>query len=83
MTKEFNQFETDVLMNLEQNNLKKIVKFLSVEVPDYIDDILKNYLDLCLINYDDFVKKYNILKEKYGYNFLDRDVSLLEQLYFI
>lgn len=77
----FNQYEKDLFLNLDKDNYKKILDFLYIEVPEYTEDIVTNYLDLFLINYEDFKDKYNKLKDKYGINFLKEDISILEQIY--
>lgn len=77
----FNQYEKDLFLNLDKDNYKKILDFLYIEVPEYTEDIVTNYLDLFLINYEEFKDKYNKLKAKYGVNFLKEDISILEQIY--
>ena len=77
----FNQYEKDLFLNLDKYNYKKILDFLYIEVPEYTEDIVTNYLDLFLINYEEFKDKYNKLKDKYGINFLKEDISILEQIY--
>ena len=77
----FNQYEKDLFLNLDKDNYKKILDFLYIEVPEYTEDIVTNYLDLFLINYEEFKNKYNKLKDKYGINFLKEDISILEQIY--
>lgn len=77
----FNQYEKDLFLNLDKDNYKKILDFLYIEVPEYTEDIITNYLDLFLINYEEFKDKYNKLKDKYGINFLKEDISILEQIY--
>lgn len=79
----FKNFEPTVFNNLSKENYTKILNFLSLEIPDYIEDIVNNYLDLFLIEYNEFVIKYNKLKNKYGLNFVKLDMSLLEQMYII
>lgn len=77
----FNQYEKDLFLNIDKDNYKKILDFLYLEVPEYTEDIVTNYLDLFLINYEEFKDKYNKLKDKYGINFLKEDISILEQIY--
>ena len=73
----FNQYEKDLFLNLDKDNYKKILDFLYIEVPEYTEDIVTNYLDLFLINYEEFKNKYNKLKDKYGINFLKEDIYIL------
>lgn len=77
----FNQYEKNLFLNIDKDNYKKILNFLYIEVPEYTEDIVTNYLDLFLINYEEFKDKYNKLKDKYGINFLKEDISILEQIY--
>ena len=77
----FNQYEKDLFLNIDKDKYKKILDFLYLEVPEYTEDIVTNYLDLFLINYEEFKDKYNKLKDKYGINFLKEDISILEQIY--
>lgn len=83
MNNDLKQFESTVFTNLDKENYIKILNFLSIEAPDFIEDIVNNYLDLFLINHEEFINKYNKLKEIYGNNFLELDISLLEQIYII
>ena len=74
----------EIFENLDRDNFNKIVKFLISEKCDYIEDIVKDYLDLFNIAYEDFIKKYNKLNEKYDGDFLNKaseDMNLLEEFY--
>lgn len=78
------KFERSVIENLDKDNCNKIVAFLIKEQCDYIEDIMNDYLDLFNFEYNDFVKKYNILNEKYNGRFLieaGEDMNLLEDFY--
>jgi len=77
------KFESDIFKNIDPDNFIKIVYFLKDEGIDYVKEIVCDYLDLFTIDYEEFVKKYNNLKKKYGINFtnvLSKDLSILEEL---
>ena len=78
------KFENHVLQNLDKENFYKIIEFLSKEKCDYIEDILSDYLDLFNIPYEEFIRKYNILNNKYNGKFLEKaseDMNMLEEFY--
>ena len=79
-----NNYEISYLKKLDEDNIMKIVKFLKSENVTFIDDLMCDYLDLFLIDYDVFVKKFMSLKDVYGSNLVDiisHDLNILEQLY--
>ena len=78
------KFEKSVFYNLDKENFYKIIDFLLKEKCDYIDDIISDYLDLFNIQYEEFIRKYNILNDKYNGEFLQRaseDMNMLEEFY--
>lgn len=78
------KFENSVFENLDKDNFYKIISFLLKENCDYIDDIVSDYLDLFNIQYEEFIKKYDILNDKYKGEFLKKaseDMNLLEEFY--
>ena len=78
-----NKFEPHVIKNIDMENLNKIINFLVSEKFDYIDEIVEDYLDLFLIDYEDFVSRYQLLKNKYGENLVElisEDLGILEEL---
>lgn len=82
----FEKYNDSVIKNLNEENLKKIVSFLEENNCPCIEDIITDYLDLFTIEYDEFVRKYKILNEKYNHHFLEKvseDMNLLEELYLI
>ena len=83
---DFNKFEDDVFKNINTDNMNKIIKFLSYNGCNYIDELLSDYLDLFLIEYEEFIDKYNKLNIKYNNNFLQEssiDMNILEEFYTI
>ena len=63
--------------------MNKIIEFLLDEQVDYIEEILTNYLDIFLINIEEFKERFNNLKIKYGNNLVELikdDLGILEEL---
>ena len=78
------KFEKSVFRNIDQDNLKRIVSFLSSKGCNYIEELLEDYLDIFVFDYDEFVKKYNSLNEKYNHNLINEirnDMNILEEFY--
>lgn len=76
------KFEVSVLKKIEKDNFKKIINFLIDEKVDYIDELIDNYLDLFIIDYEEFKIRFNRLKEYYGnnlVNLISEDMSILEE----
>ena len=79
-----NKFEESVIENLNKQNAHKIINFLVKQKCDFIEDIISDYLDLFNFEYEEFVKKYTKLNEKYEGKFLEKvseDMNLLEEFY--
>ncbi len=84
MENTYDKYETSVLKNIDMKNLDAIVEFLKGKNMDFIDELIIDYLDLFLIPYNEFVKKYNKLEEKYGENLVEKignDMNILEEFY--
>ncbi len=78
------KYENSVLKNLNKENVLKIIEFLKCQNCDFLEDILENYLDLFLVDFNDFVTKYKLLNEKYNNKFLEEasfDLNKLEEFY--
>ena len=56
------KYEKSVINNLDRDNAKKIVSFLISENCDYIEQLLEDYLDIFVFEYEDFVRKYEYLR---------------------
>lgn len=77
------KFQLEVLTKIDEENMKNIITFLLNENVDYIDEIITNYIDLFLIDFEVFVQKFKILKNKYGKNLvqlISEDMNILEEL---
>lgn len=79
------KFTDDVLKNLTKDNINKIIDFLRRHKCNYIESVINDYLDLFTIDYEEFIKKYNYLNEKYENNFLEKaseDMNLFEEFFY-
>lgn len=80
------KYENSVLKKLDKENGYKIMTFLIEEKCDYIEDILNDYLDLFIFEYEEFVEKYNKINEEFQGNFLKKaseDMNLFEKFYLV
>ena len=78
-----NKYEPSVLKNMDENNMNKIIEYLLAEKVDYIDELLMGYLDIFLIDIEEFKVRFNNLKTKYGNNLvtlIKEDLNILEEL---
>lgn len=78
------KYDSEVLAKLNKENMAKIIIFLQKENCDFIEDLLNDYIDLFIIEYDDFIRRYIILNEKYNYEYLElaaEDMNYLEEMY--
>lgn len=77
-------FEEGVLLKLDGDNIQKILSYLKEQKIYYMEDILVQYLDLFLMSYDEFVRKFEQLKAKYFANFVEYlayHFDILEEIY--
>jgi len=84
MDKILEKYSDDIVRNMDRKNMNKIVMFLVDNGCDYIEDVLSDYLDLFVMDYDEFVSKYNVINEKYKNNFLvvaSEDMNLFEEFF--
>mgnify|MGYP003484425169 CR=1 FL=1 len=56
----FEKYNKSVLDNLYKDNMLKILDFLKDEKCDYIEELIDDYLDLFMIDYEEFVVKCNV-----------------------
>lgn len=76
-------FDEGILNNLNEDNLKFIITYLQMNQIYFVEDILIQYLDLFLIEKEQFIKKFEILKLKYSHNFIEilaHNLSILEEI---
>lgn len=77
-------FDNELLKKLERNNIIAIINYLESNNIDFIEDILSYYTDLFILNVDEFIRRFEILKEKYGKNFcynLAYKLDILESMW--
>ena len=78
----YEKYEPEILQNLNDDNVLKIVEFLVSEQVDYIDELFNDYLDLFIIDYNEFINRFNNLKQKYGeilVELISNDLSILDE----
>ena len=76
-------YNEEIISSLEEKNFLKIVRYLIENDINIIEEIIVSYLKLFLIEYDDFVQKFEFLKIKYGGNISNKisyDVQILEEI---
>lgn len=76
-------FSEGILDKLNEDNLKSIIIYLQKNQIYFIEDILIQYLDLFLMEKEQFIKKFEILKLKYSYNFVEilaHNLNILEEM---
>ena len=81
---DISKYEESVIKNLDKDNVDKILSFLSLNGCDYIEELLENYLDIFVFEYNEFVIRFNKLNDKYNHNLINEimdDMNILEELY--
>lgn len=73
----------DKVKKLDNDNVYRIILYLEGNKLKYWKDIMNNYFDLFLLNSDDFINRFEKLKQKYpnydeiiGYN-----IEIIEEMY--
>jgi hypothetical protein len=77
-------FDENLIKQIDSDNVLKILKYLENNGIYYAKDLFLTSLDLFLYPLDDFIRKFEILKEKLGDDFankLGEDSSLIEYMY--
>ena len=78
------KFADDIIENIKNDNLDKIISFLESKKVYFIKDMIVCYLDLFIIEYEEFVHKFNNLCNNLGENaiyIIGNDITLLEQIF--
>lgn len=76
-------FDEDIIKKVDIDNLFKIYKYLIDNGIYFARDLIVDYLDIFTLDYDEFVIKFEKLKNKLGSNYiemLESDISKLEDL---
>ena len=77
-------FDENLIKQIDSDNVLKILKYLENNGIYYAKDLFLTSLDLFLYPLDDFIRKFEILKEKLGDDFVNKlgeDSSLIEYMY--
>ena len=77
-------FDDELISKVNVDNVSNIFKYLNDNGVYYAKDLFLSSLDLFLLPYDEFIKKFEHLKEKLGNDFVDKlgeDCSLIEIMY--
>lgn len=85
MNEILDKYSDALLKNIDIDNMKKIMIFLQNNNCDYIEDIIEDYLDIFVIDYNLFANKFNNLNQKYNDEFLTlakEDMNLFEELFY-
>lgn len=86
MSIDLEKYDTEIYNNIDIENLGKIVKFMLENNCDYIDSLIDEYLDIFTFDYDDFIRKYNIINKKYNGNLIEKireNMNILEDFYLV
>jgi len=81
---DFTKYESDVIRNIDKDNMNKIIDFLSSKNCSYIGELLEDYLDIFTFDYEEFVSKFDLLNKKYNNNLIEEvsnDMNILEEFY--
>ena len=77
-------FDDEIISQLDNQNVNKIYNYLIDLGIYYAKDIFISQADLFLLDYDLFVEKFEKLKQKLGYDYIDmlgEDCSLIDIMY--
>lgn len=77
-------FDEDVLNHLEEENIKYIISYLQINQIYFIEDIIVQYLDLFLMDKEQFIQNFESLKIKYSNNFVEtlaQNLDILEEMF--
>ena len=77
-------FDEEMIEQINLENVSKILRYLNDNMVYYAKDLLLSSLDLFLLPADQFIKKFENLKNKLGPNFVENlgeDASLIEIMY--
>lgn len=77
-------FDTETIAKMDAENIYKILNYLDRNGVYYAKDLVLSSLDLFLLPADEFIKKFEKLKNKLGNDYIDKlgeDISLIEIMY--
>ena len=76
-------YEESILKNLDEKNIQSIINYLEKNTT-ITKDILLYYLDLFTIDVNEFIRKFEKLKQLLGENYeilLENKIDYLERMY--
>lgn len=79
----FEGYEKSILENLDEKNIQSIINYLEKNTT-ITKDILLYYLDLFTIDINEFIRKFEKLKQLLGENYeilLENKMDYLERMY--
>lgn len=77
-------FDEEMIQQMDEENIDKILHYLEKNNVDYAKDLLISSLDLFLLPAEDFIKQFEKMKKVLGENYAEKlgeDVSLIEIMY--
>ena len=77
-------FDENLIKQIDSDNVLKILKYLEINGIYFAKDLFLTSLDLFLYPLDVFIRKFEILKEKIGEDYINKlgeDSSLIEIMY--
>lgn len=77
-------FDEETINQMDEKNIDKILEYLNENDVYYAKDLLISSLDLFLLPAEEFIKKFDKLKEKLGKDFVEKlgeDSGLIEIMY--
>ena len=77
-------FSDEEIAKMDAENIYKILNYLDKNGIYYAKDLILSSLDLFLLPADEFIKKFEKLKNKLGNDYIDKlgeDISLIEIMY--
>ena len=78
-----NSFDSELVKKIDVNNLSKIYRYLLNNGIYFVKDLVVDYLDMFINDYEDFKTKFEKLKNSLGSNYievLEKDSTLWESL---
>ena len=77
-------FDDEMIREIDADNISKIFVYLKENGIDYAKDLLLLSLDLFLLSSEEFIQKFEKLKERLGQDYVEKlgeDISLIEIMY--
>jgi len=66
-----NTYNETIINNLDAENVVKIISYLKENKIDFYLDVVKNCLEIFLLDYGEFREKFEVIKNKYGKNYAE------------